>query len=166
MKNKIGQIIETLEQTQHLYEDLLAMVQKERSAVLNSDVDQLNAVLVDKETLLAQLGQLETLRMRQLEQIAGQLQLPVAQLTLSALATHASAQHARQIHSKRNALRQLTSTLSKANEENRSMLSHCLNLVQGSLQFLHHWITPPSVYGASGHINGGAKSGHLLSGTV
>lgn len=166
MEKELSRIMETLDQTQQLYQDLLTMVQKERSAVLNSSVDHLSELLVDKEELLSQLAHLETLRNEQLKAIAGHLQLPTQSLTLSMLAARSPAHLAQKINERRGALKRLIGAISKVNEENRSMTRHCLSLVQGSLQFLQHWIRPPSIYGASGNIDDRTKSGHLLSGTV
>lgn len=166
MEDKITQLLETLEQTRCLYQDLIGVVRKERSAVLNSNMDDLTNILMEKENMLAQLAVLETRRNHQLKQIAVQLNLPVKQLTLSILAKHAPAQFVDKIKSQRLALRKTINTVNKVNKENQSLVQHCLNLVQGSLQFLRHWITPPTVYGSSGHVDNDTKSGHLLSGTV
>lgn len=166
MEQLLSRIITTLDETQRLYQDLMMMVQQERKAVLNSSVDQLSELLIEKENLLSQLTHLEKRRMGQLKQMAGQLHMPTQSLTLSKLAAQSPPHYAQKINERRTTLRRLIGDIGKVNEENRSMTHHCLSLVQGSLQFLQHWITPPSIYGASGSIDDRTKSGHLLSGTV
>lgn len=166
MEKKIEQLLETLEKTRCIYQDLLGVVQNERSAVLNSNMNDLTNILVEKENMLAQLAVLETRRTHQLSQIAGQLRLPVQQLTLSVLAQHAPVHYADKIHHQRMALRQTIATIGKANQESQGLVKHCLNLVQGALHFLRHCIAPPTVYGASGHIDDETKNGNLISGAV
>ncbi len=160
------QFISTLDQTEHLFRDMLAIARQERDLVMDAKADQLCAVLVHKQSLLARLSQLEKKRTVQLKQIAGQMQLPLQQLNLSRLAEQMPIVYAQKIRDRQATLHKMVADLGKANEENRSLLSHCLALVQGGIQFLQHWMAPPSVYGASGNINSGSDGGRLLSGTV
>jgi flagellar biosynthesis/type III secretory pathway chaperone len=166
MTHSLKQFIGILDQTQTLYHDLLSIIEQEHDLVIHSKVEQLSALQVEKQSVLAQLAHLEKLRCQQLKQIAENLQLPLRQLNLSQLADHVPAPFGKQIHERRMALGKLVAATAKANEESRSLMKHCLNLVQGSLRFLQHWINPSSVYGASGNMNGKHKSGRLLSGTV
>ncbi len=160
------QFISILDQTEHLYQDLLAIARRERDLVMDAKVDQLSAVLAQKQNLLAQLSVLEKKRTFQMKQFAGQMQLPLQQLNLSRLAEQMPAVYAQKIQDRQAALRRIVADLGTANKENRSLLRHCLALVQGGLQFLQHWVAPPSVYGASGNINGRSEGGRFLSGTV
>lgn len=166
MIQALNELIATLEQTHTLYGNLLQVVETERQLVLQSNIEDLSAVLVDKQNILAQLNILEKRRNAQIQQIADEMNIPSQQFNLSTLAAHVSAPYTDQIQHWRMELGGLVASIGKANEENRSLLRHCLTIVQGGLQFLQHWAAPPSVYGASGKIDGGAGGGRLLSGTV
>lgn len=166
MTDSLTQFIGTLDQTQTLYHDLLLIIQQERDLVIRSKVEQLSVLLVEKQDVLAQLARLEQQRTQQLKNIAEELHLPIQQISLSRMAEQVPTPYDVQIQERRAALRHIVGAIAKANEENQSLMKHCLNLVQGSLRFFQHWINPSSVYGATGNINGGHKSGRLLSGTV
>lgn len=162
----IEQIIDILEQSEKLHQDLLPVMDREKRAVLGSDPHLLAEVAVEKEALLAQLGRLEPQRKRIIHQIAETLDISAPQLNLSALSMRAENVQKPRIEHLRDSLGKLVKTIKRANEENRALIRHCLALSQSALGFFHHWMIPASVYGSSGRINSGQGNGKLLSGTV
>ena len=166
MKAILDQVIEILEQSEGFYQNLLPMINREKRAVLCSDPSQLAAVTVEKEELLARLGQLERQRVKLIDQLADNLNVSPTQLNLSVLAAHAETYQADRILSLRDSLGELVKKIKRANAENRLLIQHCLDLARSALGFFQHWMTPIAVYGSSGRIDDGHRSGRLLSGTI
>jgi flagellar biosynthesis/type III secretory pathway chaperone len=158
------ELIDILEQEHRLYESLLDRLQREKAVMLGSRARQLTRLTEEKQALSARLAKLEAQRQLVLHRIAGELNLPVRQVNLRMIARHACAVDAERILQVRDALIDVTRAVRVANEENRSLVRHCLGLVQGSLSLLRQLISPPPVYGASGGIVANAQNGHFMSG--
>jgi flagellar biosynthesis/type III secretory pathway chaperone len=166
MKAILNQVIEILEQSEGLYQNLLPIINREKQAALGSDPRQLAAVTVEKEELLARMGRLERQRIKLIDQLADDLNVSPAQLSLSALAARTDTYQAYRILSLRDSMGELVKKIKRANEENRLLIQHCLDLARGALGFFQHWMTPVSVYGSSGRMDNDHRSGKLLSGTI
>jgi len=162
----LDQIIEVLEQSEALFQELVPIFDREKRAALCSRPRQLAEVTVEKEELLARMSKLERKRINLINLMADNLKLSPTQLNLSQLATHADAHQASRIINLRDALSQSITTIKQANAENRLLLQHCLDLARGALGFFQHWMMPASVYGSSGRIDNGHRNGKLLSGTI
>jgi flagellar biosynthesis/type III secretory pathway chaperone len=166
MKSATTQLVDLLEQTHALYERLLDRLNQEKNVMLGSQARKLMRLTIEKQELFAQLAMLEKQRQTACNRIACELQIPVRQLNLKKISQYVGTTDAQRILTMRDALNNLIPKVRKANDESRSLMQHCLNLVQGSLSFLQHVINPPPVYGASGGIADTSRSGHLLSGQV
>ena len=164
MKPETRELIAILEQEQQLYESLLGRLQREKSIMLSSQVRQLTSLVEEKQALSAQLVKLEAQRRLVLNRIADEMNLPTQQVNLRMIARHADALAADRILKVRDALINVTRAVRLANEESRSLMQHCLELVQGSLSYLRQLISPPPVYGSSGGIVDNVQNGHFMSG--
>lgn len=166
MKPATTQLVEILEQECERYACLLDRLNREKDVMLGSEARKLIRLTIEKQELFAQLDRLEKQRQTVCNRIAGELQLPVKQLNLKKIAQYVGTADAKRILAIRDTLNSLIPKVQQANDESRSLMQHCLTLVQGSLSFLQHAINPPPVYGASGGIADTSRSGHLLSGQV
>ncbi len=166
MKAMLDQVIEILEQSEGLYQNLLPIINREKHASLCSDPHQLVAVIAEKEELLARLGQLERKRIKLIDQLADNLNVSPTQLNLPSLAARADTYTAYRILSLRDSLGGLVTKIKRANAENRVLIQHRLDLARSALGFFQYWMTPVAVYGSSGRIDDGHRSGKLLSGTI
>lgn len=166
MTATLDQVIEILEQSEGLYQRLVPIFYREKRAALSSDPRRLSAVTIEKEELLAQLGQLERRRINLVSQMADALKLPPSQMNLSVLAANADVHQAFRITRLRQSLGALINTVKQANAENRLLIQHCLDLARSAMCFFQHWMKPVSVYGSSGRMDTGKGSGKLVSGTI
>ena len=166
MKPATTQLIELLEQERVLYARLLDHLNQEKDVMLSSQARKLMRLTIEKQELFAQLARLEKQRQTVCNRIAGELKLPVNQLNLKQIAQNVGSTDAERILTIRESLNRMIPKVRRANDESRSLMQHCLHLVQGSLTFLQQVINPPPVYGASGGIADKSRNGHLLSGQV
>jgi flagellar biosynthesis/type III secretory pathway chaperone len=162
----LNQLIDVLEQSEVLYQALLALAEREKAAALGYNHKLLAQTNADKEELLARLDRTERRRIDLTRLIADELKLSPAQLCLSELEIHANARQATRIGNLRSSLRTLVQTIKRVNAENRQLLQHCLDLSRSALGFFQHWMMPAAVYGSSGRVDTGHRNGKLLSGTV
>jgi flagellar biosynthesis/type III secretory pathway chaperone len=166
MSVSIEQLIKVLEESEKVYQQLLPVFDKEKKAAFSSAPDTFSAVVEEKEELLARLRQIDRKRMVILSQISSAWNIPVQELRLSTMADRVEGLQSSRIQRLRSSLRELTKKVKRCNEENRRLIQHCLDLVQGTLGFFQHWVMPKDVYGASGQMNMHQKSGSLISGAV
>jgi flagellar biosynthesis/type III secretory pathway chaperone len=166
MTAMIDQIIETLEKSEQTYQLLLPVMRREKQAVIGSDPRNLAECVIEKEAVLAQLGTLESQRIRLIHKVADDMKVPTKRLSLSGLAERADENQRPRITRLRDSLGQLVQMVRTENQENRALIQHCLNLTRGAIGFFQHWMIPASVYGSSGRINSDQRNGKLLSGIV
>ena len=166
MTTILNQLIDVLEQSEGMYQELLTLADREKAAALGCNHQLLVQVNAEKEELLARLDRNDRKRADLLQRVADDLKLPPAQLCLSELESRADARQAVRIGDLRSSLRPLVQRLKRANAENHRLIQHCLNLSRSALGFFQHWMMPAAVYGSTGRVDSGYKNGKLLSGTV
>lgn len=162
----LNQLIEVLEQSEEMYQALLTLSKRERSAALGCNHRLLVRTNGEKEELLARLDRTERRRIDLLHRMADDLNLPATQLCLSQLQSRADDRQAMQIGRLRSSLGTLIQKIKQANVENRRLIQHCLDLSRGAVNFFQHWMMPGAVYGATGRVDAGHRNGKLLSGSV
>ena len=166
MSANIDKLIGILEKSEAIYRQLLPVIQTEKQAALMAKPDQLTSATEKKEELLARLQQLERNRQILINRISTESDIPVKDITLSALSKKTDDVRAVKVKRLSDSLNALVPVIKKANEENRAVIQHCLNIVQGALGFFQHWVMPTDVYGATGRMSMQQKGGKLISGAV
>jgi flagellar biosynthesis/type III secretory pathway chaperone len=162
----LNQLIDVLEQSEGMYQELLTLADREKAAALGCNHQLLVQVNAEKEELLARLDRIDRRRIQLLRQMADDLKMAPAQLCLSELESRGDARQAVRIGNLRASLKNLIQRIKGANAENRQLIQHCLDLSRNALGFFQHWMMPAAVYGSSGRVDSGHRNGKLLSGTV
>ncbi len=166
MSEKAASLINVLEKTESIYHLLLPVFQQEKRVTLNSEPEKLGAIVEEKEALLAQLRQLERSRYLLLDRMASAWGVPMNELRLSTVADHLQDPQATRVRELQKSLNGLVRHIKRSNEENRRLVQHCLEIVQGTLGFFHQLVTPTDVYGASGRMSLHNPNGKLVSGAI
>ena len=166
MSDTVEPLIEVLEKSESIYQQLLPVFQKEKRATLSSEPGRFSAIVEEKEALLAQLRQLDRQRHLILHQISAVWNIPVNDLRLSTVADKLEGSQSAQIRELRRSLKGLVQKIKRSNEENRLLIKHCLDIVQGTLGFFHQMVMPKDVYGASGRVSLYNGNGKLVSGAI
>ena len=162
----IDRLTDVLARSEKSYDELLGLLTIEKDAAIHSNAGKMAEAVEQKTEALALLAALEKQRRQLVQTIAAELHVPPNQLTLSRLALSLPAE--RSAHFKRLSvsLGGLASKVQRANEENRILVRHCLDLVGGALGFFQHLLNPVSVYSSGGRVHTGSGSGRLLSGNI
>ena len=166
MTANLNRLIEVLEQSEGMYQALLILAEREKSAALGCNHRLLVQTNTEKEELLARLERTERRRIDLIHRMADDLHLPTAQVCLSQLESRADTRQAMQIGHLRSSLTALVQKIKQANAENRRLIQHCMDLSRSAMSFFQHWMMPGAVYGATGRVDAGHRNGKLLSGSV
>jgi flagellar biosynthesis/type III secretory pathway chaperone len=167
MEKMLNDLCECVDRQLELYSSLLDLFKDERQALLASDLESLNRVIVDKERILQQIRREEVQRRQVADEVARKLGVAAEALTISRLGDALSGlPGADRIKQKGGRLKALTEEIQVESERNRSLCLHALQFVGSSIKMLTNLTRPNQVYHASGRVQNGGQIGRMLSGAV
>lgn len=149
-----------------LYRKLLDLFLVERRAILESDLEALNQIVTDKETVLQRIRREEFQRKQIADQIADHLQMEPEGLTITQLSKRVGHPHASKLKRRGGQLQTVVDTIQVESDRNRSLCLQALQFINGSLKMLTTLTHPNQVYHATGRVQNGGKIGRVLSGAV
>ncbi len=166
MQSLLEELKNSIQRQQQLYQSLLDLFTAERSAILISDVERLNRIVADKESILRDIGTAEVKRRHVTEQIAVRLHEPPGGMRISRLCTLIAEPWASDLASAGRDLKALVDAIQAASERNRSLCLHALQFVNGSIRMITNLIDPELVYHPTGRMGNDRPVGRMLSGAV
>ena len=155
-----------LEQETELYQALLTAIDKEKQAVISTNLDKLNETTKVKENLLLKLRILDEQRTHLLRKLADFLGRSEDTLSLNNLSRMVEAPHASRLKRYRTLLLTLIAKIQTANSQNRALFSHSLELVKGSMNLLNNLLISGPVYFRTGDIQQRDQTGKILHSEV
>ncbi len=162
----MNEFLDVLEDQASLYQTLLSVLQREHAAIVESKHDKLNEAVIEKETLILKIQNLENKRLNILDGLANSLGYPAQDLTLRKLSQLTENPSSGLLNTCRSNLLSLTDRVREANDRNKSLLTHAINLVKGSMVLLNNLMASNSIYYPSGKICGNDKNGRVFSGEI
>ena len=166
MENLLNALSDCVDRQLNLYRKLRDLFNAERSAVLASDLEELNKVLMDKELLLQNIRKAEHLRRQTAHEMAAFIGIADDSLTISQLSERVDEPYATEIKQKGARLQALIDEIQVVSERNRSLCLQALQFVSGSIKLLTTLSRPNPVYHASGRMHNERHTGRMLSGAV
>jgi flagellar biosynthesis/type III secretory pathway chaperone len=166
MENLLNALSDCVDRQLNLYRKLLDLFHAERGAILTSDLEGLNRVIMDKELVLQHIRTAELARRKTADQLAPQLGLDAGTLTLTKLIERIDGPYASRMKDKGKRLQTLIDEIQVVSERNRSLCLQALHFVSGSIKLLSTLTRPNQVYHASGRIHNTRHLGRMLSGAV
>lgn len=166
MEHLLEKLFGLLEHATELYQSLFAVVQKEKDAVVGLNLQQLNEACKAKENLLLKLRILEEQREQLMDKLAAVLNCEPHDISLIQLSNLVKEPYAGRLRICSTKLLSLIQELQEANRQNKMLLSHSLELVQGSFNLLNNVMAANPVYYRSGDLHKSKQTGKLLSGDV
>lgn len=166
MDSLLDDLLRLLEEEIGLYRSLLSILQKEKKAVIGSKLEELNEAGKEKESLILKIRILEEQRIRIQSRLAHSLGYETRDLTLSKLSQLVGEHHSVQLKICYSNLLTLIPSIQEINHSNKSLLTHSLELVKGSLSLLNNFVASNAVYYRTGEMQMGDRSGNVLSGKV
>ena len=166
MDATLKRLIALLKQECDLYRSLLGLIDQEKDAAAQADVDALNETGVEKEIILLEIQKAEAKRSELLAELAPKLGLPAENLTLSAITRRAEEPLAGNLRDVSQIFLSVLSRVQSANQRNKKIFEHSLELLRGSFNWLHELTSPNTVYFSSGNIRGAKSTGKCVRSEV
>jgi len=166
MEHLLNKLIGLLEHTTELYQSLFTVVQNEKNAVVGLDLPQLNEACKAKDNLLLKLRILEEQREQIMVRFAAEIGCSPQGLTLTQLSLLVDESYARRLVDRSRDLLALIQSLQDATQQNKFLMSHSMQLIQGSYNLLHNLMAANPLYYRSGNVQNTDQTGKLLSGAI
>ena len=162
----LDSLLQVLKTEISLYQSLHLILQKQRNAVVQCELNVLNKAGDTKENLLLKLTKLEARRTKVMARIAKSLAEAQPDLTLKKIIRLIHEPYASELRDVRANLIRVLQGIQAANQDNLALFQHSRELMKGSLALLNRCILNSSVYYRSGKIQKTTLSGTLLSGEI
>jgi len=166
MKDPLDRLVELLEKETDLYRLLLKAVSREKEAILQSDLENLNRICKEKENTILKIQIMEEQRIANLKMLAAGTGTPSADLTLRKLIDLVDSPYRERFEAILDTWRDLIGRIRNINKHNRGLLTHSVDLVRGSLALLNNLINATPVYRRSGTLFEQRRTGTLFSSDV
>lgn len=166
METLLNHLNDCIERQRNLYRKLLDLFIEERHAIIASELEELNKVVMDKEMVLQNLRTEEFKRRKIGDRIAARLGLDPETLTITQLSKNVREPYASEIKRRGDRLQTLIDEIQVESERNRSLCLQALQFVSGSIKLLTTLTHPNQVYHATGRVQNGGHVGRTLSGAV
>ena len=166
METLLNSLNDCIDRQLNLYRKLLDLFLLERHAILASDHEELNTVVMDKEGLLQKIRKEELKRRQVCDDIADHLGMASEPLTLTRLSEQIDEPYASETTRRGRRLQGLIDEIQVESERNRSLCLQALRFVNGSIKLLTTLSHPNQVYHASGRFQNEGRIGRMLSGAV
>lgn len=166
MEHLLNKLIGLLEHAAELYQSLLAVVQKEKKAVMGLNLNQLNKACKAKDNLLLKLRILEEQRAQLIGRLAVDLGCSPQELSLTKLSQLVEEPYAGRLRDRSTDLLALIQTVQEASQKNKTILSHSLELIRGSYNLLNNLISANPLYYRTGTVQKNDQTGKLLCGDI
>ncbi len=155
-----------LEAEADLYEIFADALEKEKQAILLSDVNGLNACLSAKEDLISKIRLASERRLELQGRLAAFYGHANQKITLTKFPQMIEEPYAASIKDACSNIADLTMRIRKANRSNTELLASSLEIVRGSLKLLNNLTLSNGVYQRSGKIRTSERGGKVLSGKI
>lgn len=161
----LDDLLKILREETSVYGVVLNLAEKEKDAIVESNLDALRTATDQKASLFTRIQDLETERQTLMEELGGVLGRPGQELSLRKLIRGAEEPHTSQLKDCRSHLLRLAASISEINAQNRALITHHLRLVRSSLSFLNNLTVSSTVYHSTGKmLMTSGRSGRVLSG--
>ena len=166
MKHLLDKLLGSLEQATELYQSLFRVLQNEKDAVVGLNLQRLNEACKAKDNLLLKLRILEEQREQIMDRVTAEFGRSNQGLTITELSLLVDEPYAKRLRQRSADLLALIQDLQDATRQNKFLMSHSMQLIQGSYNLLNNLMAANPVYYQSGNVQNKAQTGKLLSGDI
>ena len=162
INDSLTQLLDALSRETELYQAMLAVMNKEKDAAIQSELIALNEAQIEKENILVALGLLERQRLNLLDSLADTLGYTARDMSLTKIAELVGEPYAGQLKQVKSDLLNVLETVRNANQRNRLLFEHSRNLVRGSINLLSEIGSPNPIYHRTGEVHSASASGKCV----
>jgi flagellar biosynthesis/type III secretory pathway chaperone len=160
---KLDQLIKLLEQESEIHRSMLDVVDREKEAVVRSDLAALQETAIKKKKLISEMAQTGALRQQAVLDLAAALGIPDQDLNLTRISHEVDEPIAGRFMRVQAEFSAVLHRLRTANERNRQIVLHSLALVRESFNLLNDVLAPGKVYFRDGNIQSPKPNGKCVS---
>lgn len=145
MASLMEDLLNTLEQENAEYEQLLALSLKKTPVIVSADLEQLQQITDEEQLIVSRINKLDKIRNECMTQIAGVIHKDVNELTLAMVVDifRKRPEEHKKLAAVFDKLKDTIAQMKRANEQNRQLLQSSLELVQFDMNMLQAMKTAP-----------------------
>ncbi len=162
----INDFIKLLEDEKKLYEKLALILQQEKRAVIDSDLDALNENSKQKENLVLKIRIMGEQRLDMIGRLSGLLNYSPRELTLTKLAQLVDEPYSTRLNEYHSNYLSIIQGIQELNQSNKELFSHSVELIRGSINLLSNLLPSTPVYHRTGKVKSDGKRGAVISDQV
>ena len=166
MDSLLDQLLSLLNQETEFYESMHSVIQKEKDAVIRSELKALNEAGKEKEHLVLKLRIVEQNRVQVVRRLAGMLGNAPQDLTLAMIVQRIGEPYASQLKECCANLALLLDRVQTQNHRNKTLFEHSLDLLRGSFNLLSELMASNTVYHRTGDIRSTKRIGQIVHGEI
>lgn len=138
MASLMEDLLNTLEQENAEYEQLLALSLKKTPVIVSADLEQLQQITDEEQLIVSRINKLDKVRNECMTQIAGVIHKDVSELTLAMVVDifKRRPEEHKKLAAVFDKLKDTIAQMKRANEQNRQLLQSSLELVQFDMNIL------------------------------
>ena len=158
----LEQLLDVLHRETELYRAMSSVMDKEKDAAIQSELIALNEAGIEKENILVAIGFLEDHRRELVTSLADSLNHPGQDLTLTVISQLVEEPFAGRMKQVSFDLSALLETLQVANQRNRQLFEHSLELLRGSFNLFSELRPFSPTYYRTGALQNTPASGRCV----
>lgn len=162
----INELLRVIERESEIYRSMLAVIEKERKAAVQSDLDALNSAAKEKENILVKLGIVEEQRIQLVKEMAEALGCLPGEITITTISQVVGEPFAGRLRIAGNDLSTVLNSVRDANHSNKQLFEHSIELLKGSFNLLSGLTRSDTVYYRTGNIQRAYQTGKCVNGEI
>ena len=161
-KEMLEELLDILSRETELYQAMSTVMNKEKDAVVQSELIALNEAEIEKENILVALGLLEGQRCNLVTSLADTLGYPARDMSLTQISQLVGEPFADRLKQAKSDLSALLESVQAANQRNKHLFEHSRELLRGSFNLLSELRAPNPIYYRTGAIQNTRSSGKCI----
>ena len=149
----VNELVEILDQESRVYKELLNISKKKTNIIVEGKVGELENLVKLEQTLVLQMGRIETTREKLVNQLAGELKINASDVTISELLKHLKNGEAEKLKACQVSMTGILDELKNANELNSKLIKNSLDFINFSINMMTAIDSGTNNYGGGGQVN-------------
>lgn len=153
----ITRLIDILDQEARLYDSILRLSKNKTNIIVEGKVAELEGMVKIEQSLILQMGKLESEREGIIESIAMNLSLEPSEITISELTNCLQKDQADKLKLCQQKMTEILNQLKNTNEINSKLIKNSLDYIDFSINIISAVDTGSNNYSNSGHVSNSKK---------
>lgn len=162
----INELLGVIERESEIYRSMLAVIEKERNAAVQSDLNVLNIAAEEKEDILVKLGIVEKQRNRLVKAMSEVLGYPSREITITMISQAVGEPFAGRLKRAGSDLSTVLNSVRDTNRSNKQLFEHSIEFLKGSVNLLSELTGSDTVYYRTGNIQRTYQTGNCVNGEI